>query len=203
MTFSYEGSINIIKKYTIENNEIIIEYLDERIEKLPYTKSNEERVLTSMFNQAYERNQMMNSEIKERIIKNASVVCIGDLMVSIFYEISEYGKEHPGYIILPLAVFSFLTCTIISKQQSEYNELKKYKLYLDTFILKEQNNGFDLKSYDKGSHDGFDFELIKENILSFYDIAGLNINNLDEISYKNVKKKILEYKNNQNDIVTK
>lgn len=194
MTFTYDKNLNTIRKYTILDDSIEIEYLDGKEATVKYDEQIESTLLSNMFTEAIKRDESLNREMKERLIANASILGTADIAAILFAITSKYGVNYKECFIALISTFTLISSMIISKQHDEYKELKKYKKYFEGLKFKEEIAGFKANEDSSETLDGFSLEAINGSTPSYYDVNGVNINNIDELSYSKIKKRIKEFK---------
>lgn len=179
MNYWYNDNFEkIIRWYVVENDKIIISYLDGSVENdLKYSEENEKNIIEIMIRQAEERNNYVSIEnLKANAINN-------DIKLFLNIGIGYSGLTLAGInslnnnirltgalmsIVLGLIALAKNKKSIIISNQ--INELEKYKLYLSMRKEIEDN-------YNKETFDG----------IKSFD-GNFNINTLDDYSLDDVKK---------------
>ena len=179
MNFTYDGAdlSSIIKHYEINNNKIIIEYLDGSTKIVANSKNMENSIQEVMLEQAEERNvKMFDYEMKNS--SNYDVAVLSAIMAGTTVALNYLTKVPYQYDIANL-VAGGLGCVILGQIVNDYkqfkkcNELSKYEYYLYFRNELEQ-----YKSYSE----------LYNNVRNNNE---LNINTLDSYSEKDLDRVII------------
>lgn len=176
MKYGYDGveEKELIYNYTINDNKIIITYLDGSSEEIPLTRENEKELLNKMIEQAIERNNSSALSLAKRErnwncfqgILTALMMCANGGIVSL-------SDDIVANTFCGIACISAGLCTIgygmsYKFSKDEVEELKKYDIYLS--IRKRLEASAELV-----------FKGVKMQ-------EALTINTLDNYSLKDIKK---------------
>lgn len=173
MKFAFLLEDGIIKNYKIEGNEIVINYLDDTTERMPYTKDNAQKLQEKMIEQAKERDEQVEPDFykkkrRKELSDVNSYVIYTMLNTSTFLHTDlEWLRIAAGIMVLVSG--SFVTYSSIQAKQlnDKRKELEKYRLYLS--MIKQNQNS------------------IAPPILKYKNEL-VNINTLDNFSLRDIKK---------------
>lgn len=173
MKFAFLYEEGKIKNYKVEGNEIIINYLDDTTERMPYTNDDEQRLQEKMLEQAKERDEQVDSDFykkkrRKELSDVNSYVIYTMLNTSTFFNTDlEWLRIAAG--IMVFVAGGFVTYSSIQAKQlnDKRKELEKYRLYLS--MIKENQNS------------------IAPAVLKCND-KEVNINTLDNFSLRDIKK---------------
>ena len=177
MKYGYNGiNEELIRSYKIQDNEIVVTYLDDSRIRMPLTEKNEQNILNKMVQQAKTRNNVSNlkESLQERKISDVittSFLCSGSVLVSCMAACVD--KKMLLTFFGGLGLYNLVTCIARCKSNDEkIKELEKYSLYLsmleDLMKLKDTQDlytGIDLLSGD---------EQININTLDNYSLEDIN-----------------------------
>ena len=165
----------LIRKYKVSNDKIIITFLDGSRKEIPFTEQNEAELLNEMLKQA--KIMRMNKSEHDLEVEKYDALRGAIRMIPItFLDYVTANKSDTYQFVRTLSgVFCGLTAlTIVTSsfiynlKANELNELKKYKMYLD---MKE----------DIDKTDAYLFKGVKTKGMP------LNINTLDNYSLNDIK----------------
>ena len=170
MKHGYYGidSSKLINNYKIEEDKIIITYLDYSTEELPYTKETENIIINKMLEQAIERDN--SSTLNDAsAAKNMSVIfgsTMGLITVANVYglynNLSDYNNMLFGTLALITGTAVVTDLMILKKDSNELDELKKYRLYLSIRKELEEQNNININTIDNYSLK--DIKRLKKNL---------------------------------------
>ena len=175
-----------IKNYKVKNDKIIINLASKEKYVIPYTKENEEKVLTKM------EEQVNNARIKPIGIINKFLVGVsyGALALALYLSIVETAIL---YFVVAFGLSSFFTYQLVSNQV-KVKDLEKQRFFLDNRKLindnikkspnmtlgldkkivtqierSDEQNIFDINLID--SYSLSDLKKLKRNILRFEEFS--------------------------------
>lgn len=187
-----------IKNYKVKNDKIIINLASKEKYVIPYTKENEEKVLTKM------EEQVNNARIKPIGIINKFLVGVsyGALALALYLSIVETAIL---YFVVAFGLSSFFTYQLISNQV-KVKDLEKQRFFLDNRKLINDNIkkspnmtlGLDKKIVTQIEHSDeqkiFDINLIDSYSLDDLKKLKRNILRFEEFSFdEEDKDKRLEF----------
>lgn len=171
MTFYIDDkNEKIIKNYKKENNSFIIEYLDGTKDYIKESNTTLDDIHLKMIKQAIKRDQSMYGEISFKnklnyFFKYFSIFAGG------------FSLSNRNLILLfVVMIYNVLMQIECEKSTPQLSELKKYRKYLRLLNVAEEKD--------------INLEYVDDNNIQ----KPLNINELDNISYRNFKKLEKEYK---------
>lgn len=172
---NYDNFKNIIKEYKNKDDKIIVTYLDDSTCIKPFSKSNEEDIISTMIKQAQDRSKssMLNDAKKER---NGYIATFGACAVTsiIFFTSAFTQPELIMKIInsVSAGAVSFVTISticvakpLINELIDEIHELKKYNIYLSMKPKLENTTEININNLDNYSLK--DLKKIKNNLENF------------------------------------
>ena len=187
-----------IKNYKVKNDKIIINLASKEKYVIPYTKENEEKVLTKM------EEQVNNARIKPIGIINKFLVGVsyGALALALYLSIVETAIL---YFVVAFGLSSFFTYQLVSNQV-KVKDLEKQRFFLDNRKLINDNVkkspnmtlGLDKKIVTQIEHSDeqkiFDINLIDSYSLDDLKKLKRNILRFEEFSFdEEDKDKRLEF----------
>lgn len=187
----YENSTSsksyFITSYEIDNDSIIVYYADKKTEILKYDKETEKQLLKKM------KRQVLQSYNDKKEYRNKMLLYLFwnvNTLYWTFYSINSLmsKKEFEALLlicgIMQFICFGYFNNRLISSITS-YKDLEKNKLFIDNeeLLNKEYNNYINSISNAKIKNE------IPDNIVKY------DINNIDKVKYKNLKKMIKRAKN--------
>lgn len=187
-----------IKNYKVKNDKIIINLASKEKYVIPYTKENEEKVLTKM------EEQVNNARIKPIGIINKFLVGVsyGALALALYLSIVETAIL---YFVVAFGLSSFFTYQLVSNQV-KVKDLEKQRFFLDNRKLINDNIkkspnmtlGLDKKIVTQIEHSDeqkiFDINLIDSYSLDDLKKLKRNILRFEEFSFdEEDKDKRLEF----------
>ena len=187
-----------IKNYKVKNDKIIINLASKEKYVIPYTKENEEKVLTKM------EEQVNNARIKPIGIINKFLVGVsyGALALALYLSIVETAIL---YFVVAFGLSSFFTYQLVSNQV-KVKDLEKQRFFLDNRKLINDNIkkspnmtlGLDKKIVTQIEHSDeqkiFDINLIDSYSLDDLKKLKRNILRFEEFSFDEEEKdKRLEF----------
>ena len=187
-----------IKNYKVKNDKIIINLASKEKYVIPYTKENEEKVLTKM------EEQVNNARIKPIGIINKFLVGVsyGALALALYLSIVETAIL---YFVVAFGLSSFFTYQLVSNQ-IKVKDLEKQRFFLDNRKLINDNIkkspnmtlGLDKKIVTQIEHSDeqkiFDINLIDSYSLDDLKKLKRNILRFEEFSFdEEDKDKRLEF----------
>lgn len=168
-----EGLKDVIQNYSIENDKIIINFLDGTHYEIALTEKNEQTLINKMLEQAQKRSDsgaLQSLLVQSGLHLNISI--FGALMLTFVLGIY-YSSEKLSSLSLSLSAVLLLALEVLNVRaiglSDKVNELKKYDIYLSIRERLEQIN-------DPNIFNGIDNG---ETLL--------NINTLDNYSLKEIK----------------
>lgn len=172
----------IIKKYEIIDNNIIISYLDGHTKIIDYNKINELELLKEMLNQAKLRNNNSNyynlvrSSRAKKDISYITYLIQFCVIFNLFFEtnLTTHDLLRKCIILLLTIIYNL---NYYNNKDKELNDFQKYQLYLEISDNLKQIN-IDISSFNELNKNEF-----------------LNINTLDNFSYEDLKKIYIKIKN--------
>lgn len=187
----YENSTSsksyFITSYEIDNDSIIVYYADKKTEILKYDKETEKQLLKNM------KRHVLQSYNDKKEYRNKMLLYLFwnvNTLYWTFYSINSLmsKKEFEALLlicgIMQFICFGYFNNRLISSITS-YKDLEKNKLFIDNeeLLNKEYNNYINSISNAKIKNE------IPDNIVKY------DINNIDKVKYKNLKKMIKRAKN--------
>ena len=178
MNFAYDdkNKKDIIRGFSEENGQMIIQFLDGSFYKLPLTDENKKYILNIMLEQAVERSKSkecdMTQNARNVALTLSSVfgifLAVGSGIITDIQYDSKGVYIISGSLLALCMLTSFSICGVIQK---ELNELKKYSTYLN---FKD--------NFEENCDDPNIFNGVKSKEIE------LNINTLDNFSLKDIIK---------------
>lgn len=169
-----------ITNYEVDDNSIIVYYANKKTEILKYDKENEKQLLKDMKRQVL---QSYNNQKEYRY--NTLLYLLWNVLTLywLFYSANSIVSKKEIELLLlifgimQLICFTYFNNRLISSITS-YKDLKKNKMFIDNeeLLNKEYNNYMSAISNSKIKNE------IPDNIIKY------DINNIDKVKYKSLKK---------------
>lgn len=187
MNFSYQGAdtSKIIKKYKKDGHIYTIEYMNGDISSFCSTDENsEQKIIDTMVDQIIERQDKININLLNNI-KNLGLCTSLFSVASLYANFINDKKELLLFPVLGLII----GIKIYNDQVKNIHELKKYKMFL------EMTNNSTMR-------------IVEDKWLDYIELdkscqIPLNINTIDDYSYKDIKLLSKKMKEKKNDIYKK
>lgn len=187
----YENSTSsksyFITSYEIDNDSIIVYYADKKTEILKYDKETEKQLLKKM------KRQVLQSYNDKKEYRNKMLLYLFwnvNTLYWTFYSINSLmSKKEFEALLLICGIMQFICFGYFNNRLifsiTSYKDLEKNKLFIDNeeLLNKEYNNYINSISNAKIKNE------IPDNIVKY------DINNIDKVKYKNLKKMIKRAKN--------
>ena len=163
----------VIDRYEITNDKIIVYYSNGRVREYDYTQEKENEILDLMLKLAIERDSTVNIERLESELKIyrftlslTTIITIMNLITCINDNCKNKGFMTVSILTLLIlaAIISYFTKT----KKDEINELKKYRIYLQ--------NKHEIDKY-----------INSKELYGNIDKEVLSINSVDQYTYKEMK----------------
>lgn len=176
-----------ITNYEVDDDSIIVYYANKKTEILKYDKETEKQLLKDM------KRQVLQSYNNQKEYRNKMLLYLFwnvNTLYLTFYNINKLMSKKEFEVLLlisgiiQLICFTYFNNRLISSITS-YKDLKKNKLFIDNeeLLNKEYNNYMSAISNAKIRNE------IPDNIIKY------DINNIDKVKYKSLKKMIKKAKN--------
>lgn len=187
----YENSTKsrpyFITNYEVDNDSIIVYYADKKTEILKYDKETEKQLLKDM------KRQVLQSYNDKKEYRNKMLLYLFWNVNTLYWTFNSINsliskKEFELLLliwgIMQFICFGYFNNRLISSITS-YKDLEKNKLFIDNeeLLNKEYNNYINSISNAKIKNE------IPDNIIKY------DINNIDKVKYKNLKRMIEKAKN--------
>ena len=194
MKYSYEGANKkeLIKKYVIKSNKLIVKYFDNSVSVYDYSQEKELEIQGIMIDQAINRDHIVN-DIKEYGSFKQELLLMQFEMILWLFTISNIITSNElnnsiykivSYLIATYNLFlSGYLCNNYFSKVDEKEELIKYRKYLT--MRKELNEYINDKDLLKGL-------IHKKNILNINNLDKYTIAEIEQLekNLDNIRKKI-------------